>query len=333
MKNTMMSVAEASQKIEAGATLVLAGSEKALSQLPKGKWIGGTSVYFVTEEGGKVDHENVFVTEIEKAVNARAVVYAGEDLPSLTMNRFDNGLSMILIPAFSQAHSDFAIKGAEFPGLFEQPLMGWITGVHLDDIGSAKPKVFDGATGQAHEEGAAALHVELSAGDVADLDILNLFEQSETSDVITFDADGFGAKTAKINGEELDFAAYLNEAGVDTQLPLVANYAGAMVNVSFQSVDAENGVAFYAPVVAGVEYHIAKPMGDDYAKAFAASAIGDGAAELSCNCILNYLYGELEGKKTGSFTGPATFGEIAYILLNQTMVRLAVKDAAKSAAA
>lgn len=40
MKNMMMSVAEAAAKIEAGATLLLAGAEEALSQLPKGKWIG-----------------------------------------------------------------------------------------------------------------------------------------------------------------------------------------------------------------------------------------------------------------------------------------------------
>ncbi|SFJ91759.1 DUF6976 family protein [Celeribacter neptunius] len=332
MKNTMMSVAEAAEKIEAGAVLLLAGSEEALGQLPKGKWIGGTSVYFVTETGGRVDRENVFVTEIERATDARAVVYEGEDLPNLTMNRFDNGLSMILIPAFSKAHSEFAIKGAEFPGLFDQPLMGWITGVHLEEIGVKTPKVFDGATGQAHEEGAAVLHVALNDGAVADLDILNLFEQDVAADKISFSEDGFGAKTAMVNGEEVDFAAYLTETGVDTQLPLVANYAGMMVNVSFQSVDADKGVAFYAPVVAGAEYHIAKPTGD-YAATFAARATGEGASELSCNCILNYLYGELEGKKTGNFTGPVTFGEIAYILLNQTMVRLHVKAAEQAAVA
>ena len=47
----------------------------------------------------------------------------------------------------------------------------------------------------------------------------------------------------------------------------------------------------------------------------------------SCNCILNYLYSELEGKKTGSFVGPITFGEVAYQLLNQTLVYLKIEDA------
>ncbi|EEX13304.1 conserved hypothetical protein [Citreicella sp. SE45] len=326
MKNAMMSVAEARARIEAGAVLVIAGSEEALSSLPKGRWIGGTSVYFVTETGGRTDRENVFVTEIEAAEDARPVLYRGEDLPSLTMGRYENGLSIILIPAFSKAHEAFAIRGAEFPGLFDQPLMGWITGIHLDDLGEVTPKVFDGARGEMHEDGAMLLHVKLPAGEVADLDILNLFEPDMSADEISFGETGFGAKTAMVNGQEVDFAAYLVEKGIDTRCPLVANFAGAMVNVSFQAVDPAAGVSFYAPVIEGMTYHIARTPGD-YASEFAARAQGDGTRELSCNCILNYLYGELESKTTGGFTGPATFGEIAYMLLNQTMVRVNLRAA------
>ena len=39
----------------------------------------------------------------------------------------------------------------------------------------------------------------------------------------------------------------------------------------------------------------------------------------SCNCILNYLYGGLEGEKIPPYAGPITFGEVAYQLLNQTL--------------
>jgi len=331
MKNSMMSVAEAAEKISSGAFCVIAGSEAALSQLPKGNWIGGTSVYFVTEEGGKVDRENVFVTEVADATAAKIKHYGPAALPTLAADRFDTGLSMILIPAFSKAHTAFAIDGSCYDGLFDQPLMGWITGIHLDDLGKASPKVFDGTTGEMHEEGAVLMHLELPAGQVADLDIVNLFEQDKTADAITFSKDGFSAEKAYVNGEEVDFAAYVTEKGLNTQMPLVADYAGAMINVSFQNVDAEAGrVDFYAPVIEGVEYRLAKPQGD-YAATFQSRVAGlDGGNELSCNCILNYLYGELEGKRTGDFTGPATFGEVAYILLNQTMVRMNVKSAEAS---
>lgn len=332
MKNAMMSVAEATQRIESGAVLVIAGSESALSQLPPGKWVGGTSVYFVTDTGGCVDRENVFVTEFESARDARVVMYVGRDLDQLTANRFENGMSVILIPAFSEAHSDFALNGASFPGLFEQPLMGWISGVHLDDIATASPKVVDGATATIHAEGAAVLHVDIGQDMIADIDIVNLFEQDPDADEIQFTEDGFSARTAIINGKETDLASYITENDIDTEMPLVANYAGAMINVSFQSVDAETGVAFYAPVVAGVSYRQAKPP-DNYGQKFAQLATANGKEELSCNCILNYLYGELEGKSTGDYTGPATFGEIAYILLNQTMVRVSLQAPAQAAVA
>jgi len=45
----------------------------------------------------------------------------------------------------------------------------------------------------------------------------------------------------------------------------------------------------------------------------------------SCNCILNFLYGELAGRSISPLHGPVTFGEIAHQLLNQTMVVLRVQ--------
>jgi len=47
-------------------------------------------------------------------------------------------------------------------------------------------------------------------------------------------------------------------------------------------------------------------------------------AVFSCNCILNFLYGELENKKIEAFAGPITFGEIAYQLVNQTLVYVSI---------
>lgn len=320
MKNTLMTPAQPAERIQTGATLVIAGAEEALAALPRGRWIGGTSVYFMTGSGGHVDRENLFVTEIEAAEDARSALFDGEDLPNLTMGRYDSGLSVILIPALRKAHETYAIGAADVPGLFDQPVMGWITGVHLDDLARVKPKVFDGSRGIAHDEGAMVPHVKLPAGRSANVEIVNLFERDESGPEIRFPATGFTAQRALVDGQEVDFAARVEAQEIDTRMPLVANYAGAMINVSFQSVGAHE-VAFYAPVVEGVPYRLARSPGD-CASVFAQRAEGDGTQELSCNCILNFLYGELKSKRTGSFTGPVTFGEIAYILLNQTMVRL-----------
>jgi hypothetical protein len=101
-----------------------------------------------------------------------------------------------------------------------------------------------------------------------------------------------------------------------------------MINTSFQGVDdATRTVKFYAPVFKGAEYRLATMEGN-YVERFRKEMPTQAGDTLvfSCNCILNYQYAGLEGKQTGNVTGPVTFGEIAYQLLNQTLVYLNITD-------
>ncbi len=323
MNNELLSLSEAAARIRSGAILSIAGDETLLAQLPKGNWIGGTSVYFVTEQGGAVIRDRLFCTTIERATGAEIRAYGPDALASIPKGYVPGGFSLVLIPAFSQTHATCAIDGASYPGFFAQPLMGWVSGVHLDDIGHVTPKVFDGSTGIAHDDAAIVMHLTLPEGDKVDLDIVNVFAQSDEAALsFRFEETGFSAKTAIVDGRTVPLARFLTEKGIDTRLPLIADYGGALVNVSVQSVDLANDtVSFYAPVMAGVDYRLARPL-PDYRAAFADHLGMGGAGQYSCNCILNYLYGDLEGQATGAFTGPVTFGEIAYMLLNQTLVRL-----------
>ena len=107
-----------------------------------------------------------------------------------------------------------------------------------------------------------------------------------------------------INGKKTIFSEYLLSNKIDIKLPLVANYSGSMVNVSFQEIkEKEKIVNMYAPVFKGVEYKIALPV-KDYVKEFMKYLPKETINPVfSCNCILNYLYSELEGKKTGQYHG------------------------------
>ncbi|MEY4982272.1 MAG: hypothetical protein RIR62_538 [Pseudomonadota bacterium] len=322
MKNELLTVAEAALRIEAGDILSIAGPDHLLAQLPAGHWIGGTTVYLLTDAGGARVEDRVFCTTFPMADGATLRHLPVADLPAIAEGYLAGGATLILLPGFSQAHSAFALEGAGYPGLFDQPLMGWVTGVPVEEIGTATPAVYDGRGATRHTEGAMVMHLSLPEGAQATLDIVNIFEQGRNAATVTFAQTGFAATRARVDGVEVDFATWLRDAAIDTRLPLVANYAGAMVNVSIRTTDAEKGeVTFYAPVVAGVEYRLATPVAD-YATAFRACLADGGASQHSCNCILNYLYGDMAGKKTGQFTGPVTFGEIAYILLNQTLVKL-----------
>ncbi len=327
MNGKLLSVEEAAASISRGRRLWLAGDEGALKKLPRGSWVGGTISYFMAQQGGCSSRTHVFVTELPDYMDqARTQLYGVEDLPRMTSDAFDYGVSFIIIPAGSEVHLRFAKDAPTYRGAMLKPLVGWIAGVALDDIGKIGAKVFDGETGEASDSKAVVMHVAIPRSKVVSLDIINLFKQGSGDDLV-FEQTGFSAEECLVNGKRTPFAAYLLERKVDTRLPLVADYSGAMINTSFQSVDAAKGVKFYAPVFAGMHYKIAAPV-EDYATEFRRIVAPRSRPPLfSCNCILNYLYGELEGKRTEGFVGPITFGEIAYQLVNQTLVYLDVRDA------
>ena len=52
MKNHLLSLSDTVALIAAGHPLSIAGPEALLAQLPRGTWIGGTTVYALTENGG-----------------------------------------------------------------------------------------------------------------------------------------------------------------------------------------------------------------------------------------------------------------------------------------
>ncbi|MEA1672023.1 DUF6976 family protein [Nitrospirillum sp. BR 11163] len=323
---SILSTAHTADLIRQGHKLLLAGDEALLKQLPQGDWIGGTIPYFMADTGGLMTRDGVFVTVLPEDVSAISTrFYDAEALPHIARDEPENGFSFIIIPAFSPLHLSFAENVYGYENIFNRPLMGWVSGIDLDDLGKVTPKVVDGRTGRWSEGDAIVMHASLRPGVTAEIGIVNLFTQGD-GDTITFSASGFSVREAEINGVPTNFGEYLTRQAVSTKLPLVADYAGALVNVSIQSINPETGeVQFYAPVFPGVEYKFASPV-TDYAGAFA-DKIGriDSHPTIAVNCILNYLYGELEGKRTGDIHGPMTFGEIAYGLLNQTLVHLDLK--------
>lgn len=332
MRQIISTVADVKKQIEAGRKLLLAGDEDALRQLPKGDWIGGTIPYFISsEQGGMVSRDMICATDITDVVTAIDIVtYDQNTLARVYSEGPAHGFSFILIPAASKTHLSFALNAPNYKDFGVRPLIGWIAGVHLSDLGKKTPKVINGQTGDVLEEGALVLQAQLPPGKAAEIGIINLFEQGD-GDILTFNTDDFAAKDVMVNGERRNLSAYIVKNKLDTKLPLVADYYGALVNISFQDVDEVEGmVKFYAPVFSGIRYKHARPVAD-YVKSFneqlsKGCAIDPSRLVFSCNCILNYLYSELEGKKTEPFTGPVTFGEIAYQLLNQTLVYLEVMD-------
>jgi len=325
--NRLMQVEEVNQLIKQGNILFLAGNEDVLKKLVKGNWIGGTIPYFMDVKGGCFNKELIFVTDISDLSSKISIKeYNKSTLKNLTRDRFENGFTQFIIPGFSEIHQFYANEVYSNTEIYDSPLVGWISGIDLQELGKITPKIVNGLTGDFSDKNAIAMHVSLPEDKYASVDIINFFEQG-SGDLIYFKEEGFTCQNCLINGKEENLADYLIAKGIDTKLPLVANYSGAMINISFQNVDKEDHkVTFYAPVRKEIEYKIAKPV-VDYVSEFNKVLPPDISEVLfSCNCILNYLYSELEGKSTGNITGPITFGEIAYVLVNQTLVYLSILD-------
>lgn len=317
----LSTIVQANARIARGAPLIIAGSRAALAELNAGNWIGGSIPYFMTADGGCADRTQVFIEEIKLPVVRSSILsYGAKNLASIPVDAYANGFSYVIIPANSSAHFEYALHAPNYPEIFMKPVIGWISGVHLDDLAKEVPVVIDGRTRTVLADQAIVLHVELPPESQVMVQTVNLF-QTGKGPALRFKESGFSASTALVNGKEVDLASFMKQEGWNPCSPLVADYAGTHVNVSIKAVDEKIGVSFYAPVFAGVDYHEAAPVAD-YVEAFARQVPAGIQPVLSCNCILNYLFGKLEGRRTGPFTGPVTFGEIAHQLLNQTLVYL-----------
>lgn len=322
----MLTVQEVTALIEQGIPLFIAADEKALKQLPQGQWIGGTIPYFMTESGGVVSDELLQVTLIPALHQSlRIKEYSYQELDQISDNYFKDGFSLIIIPAFSKCHEEFAKNSSTFKNIFIQPLVGWISGANLNHTG-AVPKVFNGITKNSMNDKALAMHISLPEHLKAEANIINIFEQG-SGDSIYFEQTGFSTAQAIVNNKVVKFSDYLKDNKIDLKLPLVADYFGAKINVSFRDILDDGSVRFYAPIFPGVEYKIANSI-DNYETKFIDDLKKHNLENVmfSCNCILNFLYANLEGKKAGNFNSAMTFGEIAYMLLNQTFVYVEIKE-------
>lgn len=328
----LVTLDEAAAIINQGRVLWISGEEALLRHLPKGRWIGGTIHYFMTRDGGTSTRDQVFVTEFPESLAKDLEIrsYGADNIHTIAKDAPRNGFAILLIPSGSDVHLTYAEHAPEYEDMFKKPIAGWVTGVHLSELGKTKALAFSGETGEAYADKAVAMFVHLQPGKMAEVVTVNPWHAGEGA-VLEFPETGFSATRCFVNGVERPFAAYLDEVAADQRYPLVGDYAGARVptvNVSFQGIDRDSGrVSFYAPVFRGIKYKLAAPL-SDYVTAFesAMPPLRGGETVFSCNCVLNYLHMQLEGKRIAGTPGPMTFGEIAYQLLNQTMVYLTVAN-------
>ena len=99
MNSRLADVNDVVKMIKNGKKLILAGDESALKKLPAGHWIAGTIPYFISEQGGEMSRDKLFVNEIPSYVKQMTVrTYNSETIDSIYTDAPNNGFSVVIIP-------------------------------------------------------------------------------------------------------------------------------------------------------------------------------------------------------------------------------------------
>jgi hypothetical protein len=324
-----------------GRVLLLAGAEADLATLPQGCWIGGTVGYFATPQGGVAAKGTVFYTDFTALTDGASWrSFSVRDIHEIAADYPANGFALLVIPGFSQLLGHVAGRIMEYDGLYNVPLMGWVSAVAMAGppatMPADRPKCFAGGP-RAEDERAAVLYVSLPAHYFAQLHIANLFTPGTGPEIRFLKSGLVQDGDCLIGGTRTNLARYMAAQDIDRRLPLVADHEGALLNVAVLTQDAGAGrVIFLAPVCSALTYRFAE-MVMDYEAEFIQSAaeIELAKAAHACICLLHYYFAGLAGAGPGAapallklpgadVTAPVTFGQIAYTILNQTLTCLTI---------
>ncbi len=322
----ILTLAETEALVRAGKKLFIAGEADLLRRLPKGQWIGGTASHFVGQDGGVCGAGKLCVQEIWKQdYNISIRVYGVDDLPKIPNDAFGNGYSIIFLPFHSPVHLKYATDVPEYENIFLHPIVGFVASVDPFGPKDVIPMVINGMTGEMTSECAMVMHVELPPTEIAKVGIINVYEIDPNGPTIVFEKTGVTANEAIINGVRQPLAPFL-KAEAPGEI-LIADYMGTNINVDIQHVpDDESEVSFYGPVFRGIHYRFIRHDVDYSQKIRNQAQQWNGKNVVyAFNCISNYLNFKLEGEKLGPFTGPCTFGEVAYQILNGTLAYMLIE--------
>lgn len=326
MERKLYNNSQIEKAIKEGRKLILTADKKTIENLPKGNWIAGTIPYFMDQNGGVKNTEEIFVDDFTDSIlNFNIKTYNIDNIKNIIADSYENGFTVLILPAASEILKSFALNSFDYENIFKNPIVGYVAGYDLES-GQTTAYTFNGKTLEQNEKKAVAIHFELPEDKIAQVEIINIFSPNKKLPKIQFFQNSFVQKYCLINGKKEIFADYIKQNNIDTKLPLIQIQNGAIINKSIMQINSENETEFYAPLFNGIDYYFAEKI-EDYENKLNIETlkIDNTNIHYSCNCILNYLYGNLEGKKL-KITGATTFGEIAYQLLNQTQIYLNIKD-------
>lgn len=351
MKRQLYDLEQVKKFISDGRAMVLSGGEEVLSSLPKGNWIGGTSTYFMNTDKAVVSKQKIFVDDFtDVAENFKISLYSTKNIHEISIDAYENGFTTLILPSDSPVYSDFGFNSLSYDKIFNNPVVGFVAGVIPDEIvnkyetsdGSDKvydrtkregdnevplPTVFNGQTLEKYHDVGVAMHVELPDNKVARVEILNVEQIDKDSPNITFPKTDFVQSECFIDGERHNIADFLLKEVQRTNYNIVADYNGSIVSRDIKLINPLlREVHFYTAVFDDEVYYLASRI-DDYKRMFDRDLefINKDNVLYSCVCMSCYMRGDLDQRKI-DIEGVFGFGEIAYHVLNRTLIYLEIDE-------
>lgn len=327
MKSNLYTAEEVRGFIAQGKKMVLAGDEEILAALPAGNWIGGTTPYFMDAEKGTCTRDMIFVDDFtDIAENISIQTYPALNLRHIGNDGFFNGFTVVILPLDSPSYYEFAHNSLTYPGIYQNPVVGFVSGINVADFGKITAKAINGKTRLLSHDHAVAMHVELPPNKIARTEILGLDRIHPQAKSIVFPKTSFTQSACLIDGKPANIAEYITELREKHHLfgPLICNTNGALINRDIKHIDLSKGtVSFYSPLYESDVYYIGEVQ-PNYQELFNDWLNKRTQKAAYCSiCITYYFQGNLENKKV-NIEGAFAFGEIAFQLLNKTLVLLEI---------
>ena len=326
MKNRLYTKEQVVEFIKQGRVMHLCGNEETLKDLPKGNWVAGMTPYFM-DSVGKICDNKIYVDDFSFiAEECEMATFDEKDIAEIAKrNKYSNGFIFVVLPIDSQVYFTFANHSLEYENIYDNPVVGYVSSVLLEEYGKKQSKVAVGSEGVLHGDKAAVMYVKVPERLRVRAEIMNFDSIDDTTPSLKFPKTGFKQSDCLIDGKPGNIASYLE--AVKTRIghypQLITSQNGALVNRDIKSVNVTTGEAvFFSPAYESDIYYLVKPN-NDYLATFN-RRLGRKTDVIACmSCTSYFLQGDFEYRHI-DFNGVYTFGEIAYQLLNKTIVTLEV---------
>jgi hypothetical protein len=326
MKNGLYTKEQVVEFIKQGRIMHLCGNESTLKDLPKGNWIAGMTAYFM-DNVGKICDNKIYVDDFSFIAEECEVATFDENNISeiAKRNKYTNGFIFVVLPIDSQVYYTFANHSLEYENIYDNPVVGYVSSVLLSNYGKIQPKVAIGSEGVLHDNKAAVMYVKVSDRLRVRAEIMNLDTIDDTTPALKFPKTGFKQSDCLIDGKPGNIASYLEavKGRIGHYPQLITSQNGALVVRDVKSVNVEAGEAvFFSPAYESDIHYIVK-QNNDYLATFN-RRLGRKTDVIACMSCTSYFWqGDFDYRHI-DFNGVYTFGEIAYQLLNKTIVTLEV---------